>query len=361
MKKVLIVTNHSYMLYRFRKEFIERLLKDAEVVISMPFVGHEDDFEKMGCKCIRTDIDRRGINPVTDLKLVHTYLRMITKEKPDTVVTYSIKPNIYMGTLCKRKNIPYFTNVQGLGTAFERKRLSEIVTVMYKHSLKKAKAVFFENTGDAQVFLDRKIIGEDKVKVLSGAGINLKEYKYKDIPKEEQRHFLYLGRIMKEKGIDEWFYAAEKLKEEYGDHVAFDMVGFFEEGYKEKMDELESRGIIKFHGFQKNPVPYYEKSSCVVLPSYHEGMSNVLLEAAAIGRPVVTTDIPGCREAVLEGESGYVCQPQDERSLYEKMKQIMQLSADELEHMGRQGREHMKQHFEKSAVVAKTVETMRQG
>ena len=359
MKKILIVTNHSYMLYRFRREFIERLLKEYEVVISTPFVGHEDDLQKMGCKCICTEIDRRGVNPFKDLKLMATYWKIIKEERPTAVVTYSIKPNVYMGTVCKWKNIPYYVNVQGLGTAFESKKMAAVASMMYKFGLKKARVVFFENSGDAKVFVDRNIINEEKIEVLSGAGINLERYAYSEFPLEGPRHFLYLGRIMKEKGIDEWFYAAERLKEEYGDKVVFDMVGFFEDEYKEKVESLQEKGVITFHGFCENPIPFYEKASCVVLPSYHEGMSNVLLEAAAIGRPVITSDISGCREAVLEGESGYVCPPQDRDGLYDTMKKIMGMSEGELIEMGKKGRTHMMNHFEKSAVVIKTVETMK--
>lgn len=359
MSKILIVTNHSYMLYRFRKEFIERLLKHYKVVISTPFKGHQEDLIKMGCQCICTDIDRRGMNPIKDLKLMKEYWKIVSEEKPNVVITYSIKPNIYMGTVCKWRHIPYYVNVQGLGTAFESKKMAMIASAMYRFAVRKAKTVFFENIGDAQVFLDKKIVKENKVEVLSGAGINLSKYTYTDFPKEQSRHFLYLGRIMKEKGIDEWFYAAERLKAEYGNQVSFDMVGFFEDEYKEKVESLQAQGVIEFHGFKENPIPYYEKASCIVLPSYHEGMSNVLLEAAAIGRPVITSDIPGCKEAVLEGESGFVCPPQDKDRLYETMKRVMDMSDQELTEMGKKGRTHMQNRFEKSAIVEKTVETMR--
>ena len=359
MKKILIVTNHSYMLYRFREELIDRLLKEYNVVISTPFTGHESDLKKMGCKCICTNIDRRGINPLKDLKLMGFYRKMLAKEKPDAVITYSIKPNIYVGTLCRFKKIPYFVNVQGLGSAFESKKLAVLASAMYKVGVKKARAVFFENSGDAQVFINRHIIKREKIEVLAGAGINLEKYEYKEFPKEDVRHFLYLGRIMKEKGIDEWFYAVEKLKKEYGDKIMFDMVGFFEDEYKEKVEQLQKKGVIVFHGFKKDPVPYYEQAACVVLPSYHEGMSNVLLEASAIGRPIITSNIPGCREAVLEGESGFLCPPSNREELYKAMKKIMNMTTEELEEMGKKGREYIAMHFEKKMVVNKTVDTMK--
>lgn len=137
--KILIATNHSYMFYRFRKELVEALMQEHEVILSTPFVGHEDDLQAMGLRCIETDIDRRSINPFKDMKLLKTYRQMLDELQPDMVVTYSIKPNIYMGTACKAKGIPYVANVQGLGTAFEKPVLSSVVSVMYRSALRKAK------------------------------------------------------------------------------------------------------------------------------------------------------------------------------------------------------------------------------
>ena len=151
--KILIITNHSYMLYRFRQELIAQLQKNHEVVLSMPFVGHEEDFQAMGLRCINTDVDRRGINPRTDLRLMDTYRNLLRTERPDLVLTYSIKPNIYAGMVCSQMNIPFCANVQGLGTAFQRKGLAQFVTALYRTALKKAKVVFFENEGNAQEFI----------------------------------------------------------------------------------------------------------------------------------------------------------------------------------------------------------------
>ena len=158
MSKILILTNHSYMLYRFRTELIRELMKDHEVVLSMPFVGHEEDFKAMGLRCIETEVDRRGINPKRDLKLFAFYRKLLKAEKPDMVITYSIKPNIYGGWACQMLGIPYCANVQGLGTAFQKPGLAQMVTVMYKTALLKARTVFFENQGNANEFLDRHII-----------------------------------------------------------------------------------------------------------------------------------------------------------------------------------------------------------
>lgn len=366
-KKILIITNHSYMLYQFRRELIEKLMETYEVVLSMPFVGHEDDFAAMGCKCVETDVDRRGINPITDFKLLQFYNKIITEEKPDKVITYSIKPNIYAGLICGHKKIPYYANVQGLGTAFQKKALSLLVGLMYKTAFRKVKAVFFENEGNAQEFINRKLIAEDKIIVLNGAGVNLEHYTYTPFASRQQSdecceaenrkvHFLYLGRIMKEKGIDELFTAMCRLHNEYGDKVVLDIVGFFEDDYKSAVEKMVGDGAAVFHGFQEETRPYYVMADCIVLPSYHEGMSNVLLEASAMGRPVITSDIPGCREAVEDGKSGYLCEMKNADMLFEKMKMMADKSLEEIEEMGRCARERMEKLFDKNRIVEQTVE-----
>lgn len=320
-KKLMVITNHSYMLWQFRRELIGKLMEDYDVIISTPFVGHEDDFAAMGCTMIETDVDRRGINPKTDMKLYLTYRRLLKEHHPDMVVTYSIKPNVYAGYACRQMRIPYCVNVQGLGTAFQKKGLREIVIRMYKTALKKAKTVYFENKGNARVFLQEQIIRREQMCLLKGAGVNLKYYTYQKYPENDKVHFLYLGRIMKEKGMDELFYAAKELQRKEVPFV-LDLVGFFEDEYKEKIDKLVDAKIAVFHGFQEDPRPYYAMADCVVLPSYHEGMSNVLLEAAATGRPVITSNIPGCKEAVDDDKSGLLCEAEDWNDLYRKMSKI---------------------------------------
>ena len=354
-KKLMVITNHSYMLWQFRRELIGKLMEDYDVIISTPFVGHEKDFEAMGCTIIETDVDRRGINPKTDMKLYLTYRRLLKEYHPDMVVTYSIKPNVYAGYACRQMRIPYCVNVQGLGTAFQKKGLREIVIRMYKVALKKAKTVYFENKGNAKVFLQEQIIRKEQMCLLRGAGVNLKYYDYQRYPENDKVHFLYLGRIMKEKGMDELFYAAKELQHK-GVPFVLDLVGFFEDEYKEKIDKLVDAGIAVFHGFQEDPRPHYAKADCIVLPSYHEGMSNVLLEAAATGRPVITSNIPGCKEAVDDGKSGLLCEVEDWNDLYRKMHQIAQMSRIEREAMGVCGRDKMKREFDKDKVVKKTIQ-----
>lgn len=354
--KYLIITNHSYMLWQFRRELIEELLKRGEVVISTPFVGHEEDFIKLGCRCIKTKMERRGTNPCQELSLIWFYRRLLKDEKPDLVITYSIKPNIYAGLLCRIMRIPYCANVQGLGTAFQNKKMAIVISVLYRHALRDARTVFFENKPNARVFVTRKILPAKKITLLTGAGVNLNYYPMEPYPSETDGvRFLYLGRIMREKGMDELLSAMDRLKEEYGDKVSFDFVGFYEDDYRPIIDEMSHQGKLEFHGFQEDPRPWYAAAHCIVLPSWHEGMSNVLLEAASTGRALITNDIPGCREAVTDGETGYLCRVKDADSLHHAMKAFMEISPEERELMGRKGREKMEREFDRKRVVKRTL------
>lgn len=354
--KFLIITNHSYMLWQFRRELIADLMEHGEIVISMPFVGHEDDFEAMGCRCINTELNRRSINLAKDLKLYGFYKRLLKNEQPDMVITYSIKPNIYAGYACRRMGIPYCVNIQGLGTAFQKEPIATIVTIMYRTAVKKAKTVFFENEVNAAEFVQRRILPRSQQTILHGAGVNTEYFAQQPYPSEGNGiHFLFLGRIMKEKGVDELFEAAKRIKAKYGDRVVFDLVGFFEDEYKEVVEQLEKDGVVVFHGFQPDPKPYYAMSHCVVLPSYHEGMSNVLLEAASIGRVLITTDIPGCREAVDEGVNGFLCKKMDTESLVECMEKFIRLDELQRYKMGAAGCQKMAEEFDRKLVVQETV------
>lgn len=358
-EKVLFITNHSYMFWQFRKELALELQKDYEVVISTPFVGHENDFADLGFRMIETNVDRRGINPVKDVKLIRTYAQMLKSEKPDKVITYSIKPNVYAGMLCRLGKIPYYVNVQGLGTAFQSKRMANIASVLYREACKGAETVFFENTGNAELFAKRNIVPESKQTILPGAGVNLDYYSYVPYPKNDKVRFLYLGRIMKEKGMDELFYAIQKLHDECGDKVVLDLVGFFEDEYKDTVNKLVEDGIAVFHGFQADPRPYYAQADCVVLPSYHEGMSNVLLEAASTGRALITSNIPGCKEAVDMGDNGLLCKVKDKESLYKAMKKMAELTPEKRASIGMNGRKKMEREFAKDKVVAMTVAAVK--
>lgn len=353
--KILILANNDIGLYQFRKELIFELLKKHKVYISLPYGKLVDPLKKAGCKFINTPVDRRGINPLSDIKLVKRYFSIISKIKPDLVITYTIKPNIYGGFASKIKKVPYAENITGLGTAFENGGLlTKLVTVMYKEALGKAKVVFFENSANLKEFLDRKIIKKQQAKLLNGAGVNLEHYSYQEYPNNDIVKFLFVGRVMKEKGIDELFAVMKQLIKE-GKSCFLDVVGPFEEDYKGKLEQYETDGWLKYHGYQEDVRPFIKGCDCFVLPSYHEGMANTNLECAASGRPVITSNIPGCNEAVIDGVSGFLCDSKSSKSLYQAMKRMVEIGKTERTTMGLAGRKHMEDVFDKKKVVRETI------
>ena len=355
MKKILIITNHSYMFFQFRRELVSAMIAGGhQVTLALPFGERVAELEDLGCRLIDTPMDRRGTSPKQELALIRQYRRILEEEKPDVVVTYSIKPNIYGGLLCGRQGIPCCINVQGVGTAFQSPVLAFVVTQLYRAAARKARVVFFENQENAKMFRQRRIVPAHRQCILSGAGINLDHYVLQPYPENDRVHFLYLGRVMREKGIDELFQAVRRLHS-VGERFHLDVVGFYEESYDAQVAELTDLGVCTFHGFQFETRPYYAAADCVVLPSYHEGMSNVLLEASATGRPIITSDIPGCREAVEEGVTGYTCPAKNAEALYEAMKNFLHLSRERRAAMGRAGHEKMRAEFDKNAVVEKTL------
>lgn len=357
--QILILANHSGGLYDFRKDLIAELKTHASVAVAVPHNDRWDELNGLADRVIELPVDRRGMNPLHDGKLFSQYRAILKEIKPDLVLTYTIKPNIYGGLACRMAHIPYAVNITGLGSAIENGGwLKKFVLALYRPALKGARVVFFENAGNRDTLAATGVVPKGRDVVLHGAGVNLEDYPCQPYPQAGPVRFLFVGRVMHEKGVDELFAAAKRMKRQYGEQVEFHMVGSFEEAYKPVMDQLEQAGVVKYHGYQSDMKPFYAMAGCVVLPSYHEGMSNVLLEAAASGRPLITSDIPGCREAVENGVSGYLCPAKDADALYEAMRRFAALSVEQRSQMGRCGRERMEQQFSKTAVVAETIKQL---
>lgn len=353
--RIMVLANYDVGLYQFRKELLEELLKQNEVYISLPYGELVEPLKEIGCQFIDTEVDRRGINPVTDMKLLLDYFKLMREIKPELVITYTIKPNVYGGMICRLLHIPYAINITGLGTAFERGGvLTELVTIMYKVACKKAKVVFFENSANRDVFIEKKIIAAEQVCLLNGAGINLEKYPVTEYPNDNVIKFLFMGRVMAEKGINELFEAMKRLVAEGAD-AELHVLGAYEEDYKDVIAIYEQEGWLYYHGYQKDVRPFIQASHCFVLPSWHEGMANTNLECAASGRPVITSNIPGCREAVIDGVSGYLAESKNTEDLYCKMKKLVQLSYEDRKIMGIEGRKHMEVIFDKRQVVRETM------
>lgn len=355
-KRIVILANQSGGLYDFRKDLMIALQEKAEVYTVVPHNDRWDELQALADRVIELPIDRRGMNPARDAKLLGQYRAILKRLRPDLVLTYTIKPNIYGGLACRELHIPYAVNITGLGSAIENGGwLKRFVLTLYKPVLAGAKVVFFENAGNRDTLAAAGVVLQGRDVVLNGAGVNLEDYPSQPYPLEGAVRFLFVGRVMHEKGVDELFVAAKRMKQTHGDGVEFHIIGSFEEGYKPLMDELEQTGVVKYHGYQSDMKHFYAMAGCVVLPSYHEGMSNVLLEAAASGRPLITSDIPGCREAVEPGVSGYLCPARDADALYAAMRRFLELPPVQRAAMGCRGRERMERQFGKATVVAETI------
>ena len=359
MAHILFVGNYSLGMYRFRGDLISALLAAGHrVTVLLPDEEYAGEIKSLGASLVLTPMDRRGMNPFRDLSLFGFYKKLFRELRPDAVVTYTIKPNIYAGRAAAQLGIPFAANITGLGSAFEKPgALMTLVTIMYRSSLKNARRVFFENSVNRQLFLDRKIVRKEQTVLLNGAGVNTEDFSPQPLADKTDDHrfrFLYIGRVMREKGIDELLRAMRILKDR-GVSCLLDIVGITEEDYKEEFSEAESEGWLCDRGFQKDVRPFIAGCDCFVLPSWHEGMANTNLEASSSARPVITTDIPGCREEVVSGVTGWLVPPKDAAALAAAMEEVATLPREKLAKMGTAGRLFVKEHFDKKKIVGETV------
>lgn len=355
--KILIIANSDIGLHGFRKDLILELNElNCDISVATPQYGNARLLEDLNCEIYPINIKRRSLSILNGFLLLIKINKIINISKPALIITYTIKPNIIGGILARFKRINYVANITGLGSAFNKtKFLKNIASKLYRFSLKKADKVFFENSANKDFFIKNKIIISNKAVTLNGAGVNLEVYSFHNYPKENNEvRFLFIGRIMKEKGIEELFDAIVKIKILYP-NVQFDIVGKEEENYKERLDFLVMNGYLNFHGYQKNIIDYICSSSCIVLPSYHEGMSNALLEAGAIGRPLITSNIPGCKEAVINNLTGFLVETRNADDLTEKLIKFINLDYEKKKQMGFLSRKHIEKSFSKKDVVRKTI------
>lgn len=353
MKKVLILTNYDEGLYNCRKELIAELLKRRyKVIISLPEGNKVVELEKLGCSFIQTNVDRRGTNPINDVKLFIKYICILKTVKPDIVLTYTVKPNLYGGIACGLRGIPYVCNVTGLGSGFLNKGLAQIIIKsLSKISFIKAQCVMVQNSEDLETLQKLKVF-KNNSQLIPGSGVNLEEYKVLTYPKEENGiQFSFIARIMKDKGIDEYLEAAKLIKIKYP-QVIFNVIGNIEqEHYTEILNKYVNEGIIIYHGFQNNIKMLIERTHCTINPSYTEGMSNVLLESAACGRAIIASDIPGCREIIDNGNNGYTFKVKNTIDLSQKIEKFLELSHEEKRRMGIEGRKKVVREFDRSIII----------
>lgn len=352
IRKVLILVNHEIVIYNFRKELVVKLLESGyDVYISSPPGSKIDFLINLGAKHIDTKINRHGLNFIEDYKLLRFYSSLMKKIRPLVVLTYTIKPNIYGGFAAKKNKIPYIANITGLGSAFENGGLMKKALVyLYKKAMKEVNIIYFQNLQNMETFISYNI-GRSRHKLLPGSGVNLTEFCYVEYPKTEFLHFAFLSRVMKEKGIDLYIETAKHITNKFK-NVVFHVCGFCEENYESLLQELSEFGIIKYHGMIQNIPSFLEDIHCVIHPSnYPEGLSNILLEAQSCGRPVITYDRPGCREAIDVNKSGFLMEEWTAESLIEQIERFINLSPIQRSEMGINGRHFVQQFYDRNIVV----------
>ncbi len=364
MKTIGIVINTSWHIYNFRTGLITELQKMGYKVVA---IAPKDIYSQ---KLIDTDMDyfdikmnNMGTNPIDDAKLIYSYYKLYKKIKPDILLHYTIKPNIYGSIAAKMLNIPVISSITGLGTVFLHDKLSsKVAKLLYKVTLKIPEKVFFENESDKNIFLKQGFVKHEKIVLIPGAGINTNAFMpMKQVKScEKNKHkFLFIARLVKDKGLIEYIDAIRLLRAKYS-NVEFAILGpFYHENptaiTKSEMNKWIEEGIVDYLGESDDVKSIIAQYDCVVLPSYREGLSRVLLEAASMGKPIVTTNVPGCKEVVLDGVNGFLCEKEDAHDLADKMEQMIMLDYDERIQMGKRGRERVVEVFDEKIVNAKYI------
>lgn len=350
---ILILTNSLGGLFSFRKEVIKALLDEGfSVTIAAPPQDDEksDYFKEIGCVIKEVNMQRRGTNPLRDLSLLRQYRKLMHSTKPVAVLTYTVKPNVYGGIAARWCCVPQLANITGLGDAIENPGLLQKFTIfMYRFGLKKARKVFYQNSS-IQEFCEQQHIGK-RGQLLPGSGVNLQWHTFQAYPSEDNTmKFIFIGRVMKDKGIEEYFDMAKNLKQKYP-QIEFHILGRCEEQYEDRLKALQEDGIIIWHGVVLDVRPYIKNSFATILPSYHEGMANVLLESCAAGRPVIASDINGCKEAIDDGVNGFLCKVKDTEDLTAKVERFINLPYEEKVKMGLAARKKVEQEFDRNIVI----------
>ena len=352
---ILILANNDEGLYQFRKELLIELLKEHVVYATVPPGPYQKDLESLGLRLTLIPFNRHGINPIADIKLFNAYRILIKKVRPAVVLTYTIKPNVYGGIACALAKIPLIANITGLGTAVENGGLMQkITTLLYKVGLCKAKRVFFQNITN-QDFMRKKRIVNGNEDLLPGSGVNLEHFILLPYPTSNTIHFSFISRIMKEKGFEQYLDAAIAIHEKHPNTV-FHICGMMEQNYESRINELQKLGIVIYHGNVRDVRHIHKISHCTIHPTYYpEGLSNVLLESLACGRPIITTNRSGCKEIVEDGVNGFVVEQRNVLDLVLKIEDFLSLSYEQKKKMGEMGRLKVERYFSRTIVVYKYI------
>lgn len=355
--KVAITLNTSWNIYNFRMGLIRALLDAGHEVVA---IAPQDEFskklEQAGCTFVPIQMENTGSNPWHDYQLYRQLKKAYRTHRPDIIFHFTIKPNIY-GTLAAHAfRIPVINNVSGLGTVFLSRGLAPTVAKkLYRWAFSHAQLVFFQNADDRQTFLSEISLPQLSTELVPGSGINLSSFQPYPLPESSAPIFLMVARLIIDKGVYEYIEAAKMTLEKYP-LAKFQLLGKLDPDHargipEATINEAVQAGIIKYLGETDNVKPYIEKATCVVLPSYREGTPRTMLEAAACSRPVITTDVPGCREVVIHEQTGLLCEVKSAEDLHKKMMIIGDMSHQELETWGRNGRQLAESKFDEQIVV----------
>ena len=355
MACVLVLANHYATLYNFRKELISRLIERGDrVVLSFPREVDNSFFTEMGCEFIETDFNRKGLNPISDFRLIKMYRKIIREVTPDIIFTYTIKPNIYGALANRNTGIRQICNITGTGATFlKQSLLAQACKILYRISVKHVYKVFFQNMGDRDYFIVNKMVGSN-YELLPGSGCNLAEHRFSPMPPGPDLTFIFIGRVMKLKGIEEYLECAKVIHEE-SPFTHFLIAGWNEEEeYMNMVEEAERIGYVQYLGYRDDLDQVVAKCHCTILCSHGgEGTPNVLLESAAMGRICITTNTNGAREVVEDGVTGFIYKKGDAADLINKVRELIHLTPEHRARMGVAGRKKMEKEFDREFVIRK--------
>lgn len=366
---IALITNHDDDVYCFRKELIVGMRKAGfHVLISCPYGEKLEMMRNIRFKHDDVVIDRRGTNPVSDIRLLLHYRRMLCQYRPDVVLTYTSKPNVYASLAAASLGIPYINNVTGLGSVLGMgKGMQSFILLLFKLAFWKSGCVFFQNEENMKLALKQGLV-HGEYQLIPGSGVNTDRFPLQDYPgggngiEGETIVFNYIGRVLHDKGVDDYIEAAKRIRRKYP-KTEFNIIGFIEPTechYEEELKALGEQGIVIYRGQQKDVRPFIERAHAIIHPStYGEGMSNVLLENASSGRVLITTDNPGCRETVQDGKTGFLYHGGDVDALTARIEGFLSLDNETRRDMGLQGRAYVKENFSREIVVEAYMERIR--
>ena len=353
---LLLSSNSLWNIENFRSHLVEAFVREGwQVVIAAPATAEQVQVCSLPARVVPLDIQRSGTNPLRDLALIRAYYALIRAEKPAVFLGWTIKPNLYGAVAARFAGVPSVLNVSGLGTAFLGGRLlGRFVSILYKFAFQRASIVFFQNSDDREMFLERGLVRAEQARLLPGSGINLDQFPMTPLPGGPIR-FLLVARLLGDKGIREYV-AAARLARLVLPGAQFQLLGPIDQCNRtaissDEVDRWVSEGVIDYLGETSDVRPHIASATAVVLPSYREGLPRTLLEGAAMGRPLIATDVAGCRDVVEDGTNGFLCAVRDAQSLCRVMVKLARLDGYSRIRMGQRSRQMVEKRFSEELVA----------